>query len=117
MCWISISRTSASVERRVDRLLRVREELGRRRAEAGVARVLGRSIIVAQRFQHRRQVGLELLDRLAELGDLRPLVAEEQLEQLLQRLRRRSSPQRITSCRFWISTACAQSSKMMLSCG
>ncbi len=34
----------------------------------------------AQRFQNPRQVGFELLDGLAKLGDFSPLVVEEEIE-------------------------------------
>jgi hypothetical protein len=70
-------------QRGVDGLLRVGEEPGLRRAEVGIAGLL----LVnhgAQRLQHGGQVGLELLHRGAEIGDLLALEAEEQLEQLLQ---------------------------------
>ena len=70
----------------VDGLLRMLQELRRRLRERRRCRCAARSIIVAQRLQHGRQVGLELLDGLAEVGDLGALVAEEQLEQLFQRL-------------------------------
>jgi hypothetical protein len=41
----------------------------------------------AQCGEHRRQIGLELRDRFAEFGDLRPLVREKQVEQLFQPVR------------------------------
>ena len=53
-------------------------------AEGGVLRVGARDHL-AQRVEHRRQIGLELLHRLAEFRDLGALVAEEQAEQLFQR--------------------------------
>ena len=68
---------------RVDRVLRVLEEAQRVLAKVIVV-ALGRLDHVAQRVEHRRQIGLELLDRLAEIRDLLALVAEEQLQQLLQ---------------------------------
>ena len=77
---------SASVDRRVDRVLGVGEELVGGGAECGVL-VIGRVDPLAQRLEHGRQVRLELLHRLAEFGDLLPLVAEEQVEQLQQRRR------------------------------
>jgi hypothetical protein len=70
-------------QRGVDGLLRVGEKPGLRRAEVGIAGLL----LVdhgAQGLQHGGQVGLELLHRGAEIGDLLALEAEEQLEQLLQ---------------------------------
>ena len=67
----------------VDRLLRVGEKFGLRRAEGGIAGLLPVDH-VAQGLQHGGQVGLELLHRGAEVGDLLALKPEEQLEQLLQ---------------------------------
>ncbi len=69
----------------VDGFLRVCQEFLLGLAEAGVGRMLALDHL-AQRFQHGRQVGLELLHRRAEIGDLGPLEAEEQFEQLGQRL-------------------------------
>ena len=70
----------------------------------------------AQCVQHGRQVDRELLHRLAEFEDLGALVAEEQFEQVFQRLGL-IHPAADHLLRFWISTAVAVSSKMMLSCG
>ena len=70
---------------RIDGLARVVEEILRGLAEGGI--VLVRAVDHgAQRFEHLGQVQRELLDRLAELRDLRALVAEEQAQQLLQRI-------------------------------
>ena len=44
------------------------------------SRLCARSIIERSASKHHRQVGLELLDRFAELGDLGALVAEEEIE-------------------------------------
>lgn len=70
-------------ERRVDRFLRLLQELVGGGPEARVVRI-GLLDHAAQRIAHRRQVDLELFDRLAEFRDLRALVAEEQLQQALQ---------------------------------
>jgi hypothetical protein len=43
-------------------------------------------------------------------------VVEEQFQETLE-LAGSSTPQRITSCRFWMRTAWRESSKTMLSCG
>ena len=72
-------------QRRVDRRARVRQEHPRRRLKPGVPRI--RLVdLPPQRVEHVRQVGLELLHRRAELGDLRPLPGEEQAHQPVQRL-------------------------------
>ena len=84
MCWISISRTSAAVTLGLIVSCACLRNFMRRLVECSDCRAARCVDHVAQRLEHRRQIGLELLDRLAEIGDLRPLVAEEQLEQLLQ---------------------------------
>ena len=99
----------------VDRILCVLEEAQRGLAEVIVV-LLGCLDHVAQCLEHLRQIGLELLDRLAKIRDLLALVAEEQLQQLLQ-LGGVLDPTAHTSCLFWIRTASCESSKMMLSCG
>ncbi|WP_245267366.1 hypothetical protein [Methylosinus sp. LW3] len=68
---------------RIDRVAGVVEEFLFRFGEGLVAfaRLLD---FLAQRRQHGGQVGLELLDRLAELRDFRPLIAEEQIEQAFE---------------------------------
>ena len=71
------------VQPRVDGLLRVFQEALAGLAEGGVVSLLARDH-VAQRGQHGRQVGLELLHGTAKAGDLGPLVAEKQLQQLFQ---------------------------------
>ncbi len=67
----------------VDGLLRMLQELARGLAEGGVLAELAFDHL-AQGGQHFGQIGLELLDGLAKAGDFGPLVAEEELEQLLQ---------------------------------
>ncbi|MNC86701.1 hypothetical protein D3C83_23750 [compost metagenome] len=61
---------------RVDRLVRMLEEAFRLLAKPAV---FLESLLdhVAERCEHRRQIGLELLDRFAELGDFRPLVTKK----------------------------------------
>lgn len=60
----------------VDRLLRVLQKFNLSRAEI---RLFGFGLVdhVAQGLENLRQIHLELRDRLAEIGDLRPLIAEE----------------------------------------
>ena len=69
----------------VDGFLRVEQEFFLGLAKAGVGRV-GALDHLAQCIAHGGQVGLELLDGGAKAGYLWPLEAEEQLEQLAQRL-------------------------------
>ena len=71
---------------RVDRILRVGVELVGILSEILIVRVRGVDL-VAQRVEHRRKVALELLDRLPEIGDLRPLIGEKQRQQAGQFLR------------------------------
>jgi hypothetical protein len=67
----------------VDCILCVLEEAQRGLAEV-IFVALGCLDHVAQCLEHIRQIGLELLDRLAKIRDLLTLVAEEQLQQVLQ---------------------------------
>jgi hypothetical protein len=68
----------------------VLEELYRRLMECGIV-ALGSVDHFAQCLEHRRQISLELFDRLSEIGDLSSLIAKVKFEQLLQ-LRRVFDP-------------------------
>ena len=69
---------------RVDARLSLPQEIGGGGAKAFVARV-GLIDPCAERDKNGGQVGLELDDGLAKFRDLRPLPAEEQVEQSLER--------------------------------
>ena len=63
----------------IDRLLSVLEKFLGGLSEFRFA-LVGAFDHRAQRLQHHRQVGLELLDGFAELGDLGAFVVEEEIE-------------------------------------
>jgi membrane protein required for beta-lactamase induction len=69
---------SRSAEAGVDRFLGVLEKLLGGFSKLRFA-LVGALDHRAQRFQHHRQVGLELLDGFAKLGDLGTLVVEEEI--------------------------------------
>jgi hypothetical protein len=66
-------------EARVNRFLSVLEKFFRRLPEFRLA-LVGALDHGAERLQHHRQVGLELLDGFAELGNLRAFVAKEEIQ-------------------------------------
>jgi hypothetical protein len=70
-------------EARIDRFLSVFEKFFCGFSKFGFA-IMSALDHGAQRFEHHRQIGFELLDGLAELGDLGPLVFEEKIEQFFQ---------------------------------
>ena len=63
----------------IDRLLGVLEKLLGGLSEFRLA-LVGALDHRAQRFQNHRQIGFELLDGFAELGDLGAFVVEEEVE-------------------------------------
>lgn len=64
----------------IDGLTRMFEKLLFRGGEALVV-LVGRFDHVAQRFEDSWQIDFELFDRLAELGDFRPLIRKKEREQ------------------------------------
>ena len=71
---------------------------------------------LAEVFQHRGQVGLELDLGLAELLDVGQFVVEEAADEAVHSPGRDMSTRRATPP-FWTSTAVSESSKTMLSVG
>ncbi len=67
----------------IDRLLGVAEKfyLGRAKGGVGLVRLFD---FFAQGPEHGGQIGFELLDRFAELRDLRPLIGKEKFEKALK---------------------------------
>lgn len=71
---------------RIDRVLGMSKEIVGIFLEIIVVRIGGVDL-VAQRIEDSRQIGLELLDRLAKIRDFGLLVFEKQREQARQRIR------------------------------
>src|SRR5581483_7079958 len=68
---------------RVNRVLSMLEEFGRTLAESDIV-VLRFFDHVSKRFEYLRKVVLELCHSMAEVCDLRSLIAKEQFEQMRQ---------------------------------